>query len=102
MTFPSNPDADPDPTSQIAWPARQGKPARDQDADGQPKTLGEQDRRGSRSSTSRPNGGGKPVPSPSSSEADGSGGKRRMSTWDLFCLSIAMGGSQVAWTVELG
>lgn len=33
---------------------------------------------------------------------EAAGEKSRMSTLDLFNLSIAMGGSQVAWTVELG
>ncbi|ODN76973.1 hypothetical protein L202_05536 [Cryptococcus amylolentus CBS 6039] len=29
-------------------------------------------------------------------------GKGRLSTWGLMCLTISMGGSQIAWTVELG
>ena len=33
---------------------------------------------------------------------EAAGEKSRMSTLDLFNISIAMGGSQVAWTVELG
>lgn len=40
------------------------------------------------------------VAKPPAEEAAGE--KGRMSTLDLFNLSIAMGGSQVAWTVELG
>jgi solute carrier family 45 protein 1/2/4 len=28
--------------------------------------------------------------------------KKRMSTWDLICLAVAMGGSQIMWTMELG
>lgn len=36
-------------------------------------------------------------------EREGDGDSdRRMSTLDLMKLSVAMGGSQVAWTVELG
>ncbi|WVQ74375.1 hypothetical protein IAR50_003976 [Cryptococcus sp. DSM 104548] len=29
-------------------------------------------------------------------------GKKSLSTWGLMCLTISMGGSQIAWTVELG
>lgn len=97
MTFPSSADSDPDPTSQIAWPARQGKPARSE-SNGQLNVVGEQ---GGRSSAPRQNGS-KPPPSESAVEGESSGGKKRMSTLDLIYLSIAMGGSQVAWTVELG
>ncbi|WVN90378.1 uncharacterized protein L203_105614 [Cryptococcus depauperatus CBS 7841] len=28
--------------------------------------------------------------------------KERLSTWKLMCLTVSMGGSQIAWTVELG
>lgn len=44
--------------------------------------------------------GGGGITKPPTAEAAGE--KGRMSTLDLFNLSIAMGGSQVAWTVELG
>ena len=95
MTFPANVDSDPDPTSQIAWPARQGERTRR----GSNKHNGQNGRSGSRPSASRTNGG---VAKPAGAEAESSGGKKRMSTLDLFNLSLAMGGSQVAWTVELG
>lgn len=94
MTFPANVDADPDPTSQIAWPGRQG-------GRGRRASKHLQDTRsasGSRPSMSGVGGGG--ITKPPTAEAAGE--KGRMSTLDLFNLSIAMGGSQVAWTVELG
>ena len=98
MTFPSNADSDPDPTSQIAWPGRQGKPARH--GSGSQLDHAAEDHRDGYSSTSRSNGV-KHAPAGAAVEAEGSG-KRRMSTLDLIYLSISMGGSQVAWTVELG
>ncbi|KAH9938239.1 major facilitator superfamily domain-containing protein [Fomitopsis serialis] len=90
MPFPAtNAGADPDPTTQIAWPSRNGKrrdPASDQAEsaeDGQSSTAA---------------AGGKRTRTP---ERDGDG-DRRMSTVDLMKLSVSMAGSQVAWTVELG
>ena len=94
MTFPTNVDADPDPTSQITWPGRQG----DRGCRGSKHNL-DDPRSSSRPSVSRANGSG--LSKPPAAEAEGSG-KKRMSTLDLFNLSIAMGGSQVAGTVELG
>lgn len=29
-------------------------------------------------------------------------GKRHLTTWNLFTLSLGMAGAQVAWTIELG
>ena len=93
MTFPSNVDADPDPTTQIPWPAR-----------------------GTRRRASTINHPGI-IPGPSGQDDDSSAVgsktngtgqkedevlKRRMTTWDLIKLSISMAGAQVAWTVELG
>lgn len=94
MTFPANVDADPDPTSQIAWPGRQGGRGRRASKHLHDTRSGS----GSRPSMSGANGGG--VAKPPAAETAGE--KSRMSTLDLFNLSIAMGGSQVAWTVELG
>ena len=92
MTFPAtSADADPDPTTQIAWPSRNGKrrgPVPEQVAaaeDGQSPTASV---------------GAKRTRTPDR-ERDGDG-DRRMSTLDLMKLSVSMGGSQVAWTVELG
>lgn len=90
MAIPPIPDADPDPTTQIPWPSRsfrriseeeQGAPLRDHSAE---------------SSSSR--GAEENVKVSSGNEPD----HTRLSTWNLITLSIAMGGSQVAWTVELG
>lgn len=93
MTFPSNVDADPDPTTQIPWPARATR---------------------RRASTINHPGF---IPQPSSQDDDSSATgvktnnipakddevvQRRMTTWDLVKLSISMAGAQVAWTVELG
>ncbi|KGB78516.2 solute carrier family 45 member 1/2/4 [Cryptococcus deuterogattii R265] len=35
-------------------------------------------------------------------KADRDKDKGRLSTWKLMCLTVSMGGSQIAWTVELG
>ena len=90
MTFPAtSADADPDPTTQIAWPSRNGKrrgPEPEQ-------VASPEDGQSSTASVS-----GKRARTP---ERDGDG-DRRMSTLDLMKLSVSMGGSQVAWTVELG
>lgn len=32
----------------------------------------------------------------------GTPGKRHLTTWSLFTLSLGMAGAQVAWTIELG
>ena len=82
MTFPSvSPDADPDPTTQIAWPAARPKRS-------QPPVPAED--RVDENVNSQ------------SSSPDNAPGKRHLSTWNLITLSMAMGGAQVAWTVELG
>lgn len=106
MTFPpSNADSDPDPTSQIAWPGRQGERGR-RGSNLSNKRIAQEGISGSRPSVSRANGRGKAKPAPTGSaveaEASPSTGKKRMSAYDLICISISMGGSQVAWTVELG
>ncbi|KAI0719641.1 MFS general substrate transporter [Cerioporus squamosus] len=105
MTFPpANVDADPDPSSQIPWPNRQQDRGR-RGSNTQASLLRE-GRSGSRPSVSRVNGNGKHKPVGSAVAEEGAsgsgGGKKRMSTLDLIYLSISMGGSQVAWTVELG
>ncbi|KAI0732995.1 major facilitator superfamily domain-containing protein [Fomitopsis betulina] len=92
MPFPAtSADADPDPTTQIAWPSRNGM----QRGDVQDHGAVAEDGEGSTASLS-----GKRTRTP---EREGDGDSdRRMSTLDLMKLSVAMGGSQVAWTVELG
>ena len=85
MTFPSlSPDADPDPTTQLAWPTARPKRSQPQ--------LEAEDREDESSQGHN---------SPSSSP-DNPPGKRHLTVWDLITLSIAMGGAQIAWTVELG
>jgi solute carrier family 45 protein 1/2/4 len=74
-------DGDPDPTTQIPWPARgqveqppavaSGSVGLDRESNGDPK---------------------------SSKTASG----KHLSNWDLITLSISMAGAQIAWTVELG
>ena len=95
MPFPANEDTEPD-QSQIAWPGRQGERGRRGSTKSQ-RNLVQEERSGSRPSL-RANAT-KPR---NAAETEGASGKKRMSTLDLIYLSISMGGSQVAWTVELG
>lgn len=89
MAFPTNVDADPDPTTQIPWPSRNGKHVRVQS----PKDRTPVGANG--------NGTTQPVPrKPVGKHIDPC--RPRMSNMDLVKLSISMAGAQVAWTVELG
>jgi solute carrier family 45, member 1/2/4 len=90
MAIPPVPDADPDPTTQITWPSRSFRriveeeheaPARDHSTE---------------SSSSR--GAEENVKVSLRDEPN----RAHLTTWNLITLSLAMGGSQVAWTVELG
>ncbi|KAG9317437.1 hypothetical protein JVU11DRAFT_1637 [Chiua virens] len=93
MAIPYNVDADPDPTSQIAWPAARHR---------QRTTSGLQLDPGSEPSTE----------TAVSYRSTGDAGKQSvvplehprhlLSTWNLITLSISMAGAQIAWTVELG
>lgn len=74
-----------DPTSQIPWPAARSRLQPDAAVD-------------ENTSISSTSDGG-PVDNKSASSA---AGRRTLSTWNLITLSIAMGGAQMAWTVELG
>lgn len=74
-------DGDPDPTTQIPWPAR-GQ------ADQLPSVAG-----GSAGAEGESNGDPKSPKTPPG---------KRLSHWDLITLSISMAGAQIAWTVELG
>ncbi|KAL4076097.1 major facilitator superfamily domain-containing protein [Scleroderma yunnanense] len=90
MTIPFTPDADPDPTSQIAWPAaRNRQRTLSSTVNSQPSSEPALSHRGIREN------GKSPQDIPESKRA-------RFSTWDLFTLSISMAGAQVTWTVELG
>ena len=88
MAFPSNMDADPDPTTQITWPSGR-RSHRDVIQESPAVESPQVDRSGALTST-------KPIDDVIPP------GKRRLSTLDLIYLSISMGGTQVAWTVELG
>jgi len=86
MTLPA---VDPDPTTQIPWP---GARKRSDPDPGHP-PVSEQLANPTNNSSRRPSVG---------SKADANGKRRRLSTLDLFNLSISMAGAQIAWTVELG
>ncbi|KAF8640148.1 hypothetical protein AX17_001384 [Amanita inopinata Kibby_2008] len=84
--IPTATDSDPDPTTQIPWPAARTRQTwtlesrTDANADeGSNRTLLEDN--------------GKLQP-PSE--------RRHLTAWDLITLSISMAGAQIAWTVELG
>ncbi len=87
MTLAPISGADPDPTTQIPWPGARKRSDRDVDPQGAPRS----------NSNSRYNSR-----RPSIVSTRESHGKRRLSTFDLFNLSISMAGAQIAWTVELG
>lgn len=76
-----------DPTSQIPWPAARSRLQHDAAVDE------------STSIASTSDGGPGPIDGKSASSPVG---RRMLSTWNLITLSIAMGGAQMAWTVELG
>jgi len=73
-------DSDPDPTTQIPWPATRGQ-VPDHSVGESAGSVGERDAH-NRSKTPP--------------------GKRQLTSWDLITLSISMAGAQIAWTVELG
>jgi solute carrier family 45 protein 1/2/4 len=75
-------DSDPDPTTQIPWPAR-----------GQVDQPLETSVVGESAGAVGENGDHK---SPKTTSV------KRLTQWELITLSIAMGGAQIAWTVELG
>jgi solute carrier family 45, member 1/2/4 len=74
-------DGDPDPTTQIPWPARGQVDRSPSVAGGSASADGERD--GDSKSSKPPPG-------------------KRLTHWDLITLSISMAGAQIAWTVELG
>lgn len=88
MTLPPISGVDPDPTTQIPWPGARKRSDRELDPPGAttpPVNSNHASRRGSMVS-----------------RAEMNGKRRRLSTLDLFNLSISMAGAQIAWTVELG
>lgn len=88
MTIAYNPDADPDPTTQIAWPASH----RSRTTSNSP----EETESVEQESYQTIDGNGKQKQHASEP------GRTRLSTWNLITLSISMAGAQIAWTVELG
>jgi solute carrier family 45 protein 1/2/4 len=85
----SRPPADPDPTTQIPWPGARKRS--DRDIEGL--------RASSPAATAHNNRSRRPSVV---SRAELNGKRRRLSTLDLFNISISMAGAQIAWTVELG
>jgi solute carrier family 45 protein 1/2/4 len=86
MTIPAFASSDPDPDSQLPWPRKASarEPQEPPTAEStQPEEVAPRSDANGASPSNEP-------------------GKRRLSTWNLFTLSIAMAGSQIAWTVELG
>ncbi|KAJ3554771.1 hypothetical protein NM688_g2936 [Phlebia brevispora] len=94
MTFPTNVDADPDPTTQIPWPSRGTTRRRASSLEPVGSIAGSSAIVEDAVVTNGKNGG--------TAVKEDEVLKRRMSTMDLVKLSISMGGAQVAWTVELG
>jgi solute carrier family 45, member 1/2/4 len=77
-------DSDPDPTTQIPWPATRGPV----DEPLETSVVGE----GAGAATER-DGDRKSPRTPL---------VKRLTNWDLITLSISMAGAQITWTVELG
>ena len=97
MTFPSNADVDPDPTTQMTWPSSRRNPSGSHILKsgyvGGGAESPQTERGPLRLNTA--NAGIKTLVNPP-------GTKRRLTTKDLIFLSISMAGAQIAWTVELG
>lgn len=93
MTIPYNVDPDPDPTSQIAWPAARHR---------QRTTSDLQHAQGSEPSTETAVSYRSMVDSGKRSTVPTEHTRHLLSTWNLITLSISMAGAQIAWTVELG
>ena len=93
---------DPDPTTQMAWPASHRADAESTTSrEGQ---LTQADRYRAPSAMAKPKSPHRNATKngESSQEEDLEIGRARLSTWQLFKLSISMAGAQIAWTVELG
>ncbi|KAF7433062.1 hypothetical protein PC9H_005008 [Pleurotus ostreatus] len=89
MMPPIADSSDPDPTTQIPWPA-----ARSKHSSSSKDTAEAQDGRRPRgiqiAETAKRPASQSPV------------GKKLLTTWNLITLSVSMAGAQIAWTVELG
>jgi solute carrier family 45, member 1/2/4 len=88
MSLPPISGVDPDPTTQIPWPGARKRSDREVD----PSEATPSSNASSRFNSRHPSVVSRPEPN----------GKRRLSTLDLYNLSISMAGAQIAWTVELG
>lgn len=93
---------DPDPTTQMAWPASHGADA--ESITSREDQLTQTDRYRAPSATAKPKSPRRNTTKDggSSQGEDNEIGRARLSTWQLFKLSISMAGAQIAWTVELG
>lgn len=92
MSFPTNEDADPDPTTQMAWPGARNKRNESKQRDRSASVHNSRER-AQRTQTS---------PADATPAVDDDPSKRRLTTMGLFNLSISMAGAQIAWSVELG
>lgn len=91
---------DPDPTTQLAWPS-----SRDDEASTGAINGGRNDDQLNRykaSTVAKPLNRNVPKPSERLPTENSDIGRTRLSTLQLFNLSISMAGAQIAWTVELG
>lgn len=77
-------DGDPDPTTQMPWPSARSR----HHTEGPDSAAADDD--GVQQNAPEANGKAKAT------------SKRKLTTWDLFTLSVSMAGAQIAWTVELG
>lgn len=90
---------DPDPTTQMAWPTshKDDEPLSPQ---GYRPPLPELLPNNLRAPAGAGSGSGRD-PKLDENPPDEIG-RKRLTPWNLFCLSISMAGAQVVWTVELG
>ncbi|KAF8138444.1 hypothetical protein EV363DRAFT_1393899 [Boletus edulis] len=91
MAIPYDVDADPDPTSQIAWPA-----ARHRQRTTSNLQLAQDSELTSDTAVSSTFDSAKRSSIPTEHP------RHLLTTWNLITLSISMAGAQIAWTVELG
>ncbi|KAF9534195.1 MFS general substrate transporter [Crepidotus variabilis] len=85
MIPPIADNSDPDPTTQVPWPAARNRTQPDSSAlDAPPEYSATATNGNTTLRTSAPHG------------------KRMFTVWDLITLSISMAGAQITWTVELG
>ena len=98
LSPPPPPAPDPDPTTQLAWPTSSNGRANDS-ANHDVQLSPEERYRATPQKTISPP---RDVKDRTAEDASAEIGKKRLTTLQLFNLSISMAGAQVAWTVELG